>query len=125
MHVLSPTQKARIYLQFDELPEPCRPVLVVRDGGATLVTVDPRSTKFEATCYCADNLTAEELDAYREAFGAPSGTVAPDTWTSDEPVVRYVPPALRLRPKVTAISRAHDLRRPSATPQSPGLDRSG
>lgn len=95
---LVPPLAAEIYLEYDQLPDVCRPCWVVRDEGATLVTIDPRTTKLEAIQWCVDNLTQVENDAYRAAFAAPpTGQPLPDRYLTSELVVPIVPPPLRLR----------------------------
>lgn len=87
-----------LYLEFDELPDACRPVWVVQEDGATLVTVDPRSTNLEATRALVETLTDREANAIRWAYDtAPVGNPCPEEWLNCERVDTYVPPMLRLR----------------------------
>lgn len=82
-----------VYLQVKPLPPACRPAWVVREDGATLLTVDPRSTCAEVVQYSVDALTVEELNAYRAAYGEPPvGEPLSDPWLSDKPFPIWVPP---------------------------------
>lgn len=90
------TDNPEVYLQYELLPPACRPVWVTRHDGATLISIDLRSTKLEATAGCADLLSPDELTYVRACFGIQPGGQAPDTWTSDELVAPVLPEALRL-----------------------------
>ena len=93
-----PTIVGDLYLQFRVLPDSCRPCWLYREDGATLIAIDPRTTKAEAIVWCVDNLTTAELNAYRAAYGLPCvGVPLPEGVMVDEPVDCYIPPALRLR----------------------------
>lgn len=87
----------RIYQEFEELPEDCRPAWVVRENGAALVTFDPRSTRREAVAWSVANLTRHEINLMRAAHGVPPvDQPCPDDWLEDRPVDTYVPISLRL-----------------------------
>lgn len=95
---LATVLRAECYVDIDWLPEACRPALVVRDSGATLLTIDPRSTNREATEWIVDHLTRPEMDVIRAAYGVGRcGTPAPEEWLEHRPVSRWVPEVLRLR----------------------------
>lgn len=97
VHLL-PTSHVEVYETFYCLPDACRPAWVVREDGATLLIVDPRSTRRETVEWSADNLTEVEINAMRAAHGlGPIGSPCPDEWLTDDPVDTYIPPGLMLR----------------------------
>lgn len=91
-----PLPLVEMYLIFQLLPLTCRPAWLYREDGATLVAVDPRSTKAETTAWAVEHLTPAELNTMRAAFGAPPvGQPCPDHWLDDTPVDTNVPEMLR------------------------------
>lgn len=86
-----------IYVIIRALRPACRPAWVVRDNGATLVAVDPRSTKGETTAWAVEHLTPAELSTIRAAYNVPPvGQPCPDHWLDDNPVNTLIPDPLRL-----------------------------
>lgn len=99
------TSGPEVYLKFEPLAPACQPAWVTRHDGATLLTIDPSTTKFQALTWVVDHLTPAEQDAYRAAYGGPPrGEHGPDDWTADEPVDVEVPPSLVLHPAVPQIA---------------------
>lgn len=88
---------AEVYVEFKELPPRYRPARVRRRHGLTLLRIDPRATKREAVEFVALNMTREENNAYRRAYGAPPvDQPLPDAWMEEDTVIPIVPPSLAL-----------------------------
>lgn len=121
---------AEVYLQFRRLPDSCLPAWVVRSHGMTLVAVDPRSTRADLACWSPDNLTDDEMNAYRSAYGEPPvGQPLGDAWMTNKPFPSDVPAALGLGISRTALlfqrtretrERAQRLRAASQSRRSQG-----
>lgn len=92
-----PTVVAEVYLQIRPLAPGARPAVLVRDDGATLIVVDPRTSRQECVDFFVTRLTRGELNAYRAAYRQPPvGRPLPDYWLSDDPLPTNVPASLRL-----------------------------
>lgn len=88
---------AENYLQIRPLPLSCQPAMVVRWDGATIVAIDPATTCREVAEWAPDNLTVDEMNAYRAAYGEPPvGQPLSDEWQTDEPIPAWVPACLFL-----------------------------
>lgn len=91
------------YMQVKPLPPECWPAWVVREDGATLVTVDPSSTRVEIMEWCADHLSVPEMNAYRYAYRQPLvGRPVDDWWMEHECFPSQIPPSIRLQPAAPA-----------------------
>lgn len=78
------------------LPPSYWPAQVRRYQSVTIVAVDPRSTKEEIVTWGAANLTVEELNCSRAAYGQPPvGQYLHDHWMTDEPFPDVVPEPVR------------------------------
>lgn len=87
------------YLEVAPLPPECWPAWVVRDDGATLVTVDPSSFRVEVAEWAPDHLTEAELNVYRVAYRQTLvGTPLDPWWEEAECYPLDVPRCLRLLP---------------------------
>lgn len=92
---LHPTSE--VYLQFKLLSPASQPCLVVREDGATLLTIDPRSRRGEVSSWVVEHLTRTEQNAYRAAYGQPPvDQPLDDRLFSDDPVILHIPESLRL-----------------------------
>jgi hypothetical protein len=79
-----------LYVDLVTLPERCRPALVERAHGRTLMWVDPTATRDETMRWCLRELTAEELVYICTVYGPPQ------THLNDRrPVIPVVPDVLR------------------------------
>lgn len=97
VHQLFEPAPVRAFLAIRHLPPDDRPCHVYREGGITLLTVDPRHTRFEITKWNVEHLSSAEVTAFRAGFGLPPlGSDAPGWIVDDRPCLLYVPPALRL-----------------------------
>ena len=86
-----------VYAQIKPLPPACQPAWVVREDGATLVTVNPGTTFAQIIAWVVDHLTVDELNAYRAAYGEPPvGQHLSDFWLSDQPMSDWLPDSLSL-----------------------------
>ena len=104
MHAHAPTDRAECRLTIRPLPLDCRPALVVRHNGVTVMAVDPTATRLEMMGWTADNLTEAELTIYRTAYGEPPvGQPVSEKWMGDDPVETYIPPVLTLSYAPTAV----------------------
>lgn len=84
------------YLAFEPLPADAQPARRVHAHGATLFTIDPRTTRLAFMLWVVDQWTDDEQAALRAAYGQPpSGPIA-DWLLEPEPCVLYVPRELRL-----------------------------
>lgn len=101
--------QAECYLEVAPLPPECWPAWVVRADGATLVTVDPSSTRAEVAGWSPDHLTEAEMNAYRVAYRQPLvGRPLDDWWMTAGGYPLDVPEQLRLLPEPAAeILRRH------------------
>lgn len=93
MHDVRP----RVFLSIRPLPEPLFPAFVTRCYGCTIVAVDHAASALEVTSYCVANLTVDEQNAYREAWGlGPVGEPMPPRFTDPEvtPDIDRVPASL-------------------------------
>lgn len=69
---MNPQPKAPVVLMtLRRLPTACQPVHVHEAFGMTMVAVDPRFDMLAVVTWCADNLTLEEQNAFRDALGEP------------------------------------------------------
>lgn len=85
------------YLEIRFLPASCRPAWVARHDGATLVAIDPRTTRNELVGWAVTTLTVDEQNAYRAAYDQPGvGNPLDDDWMTDEPFPSDVPRSLVL-----------------------------
>lgn len=86
------TQPRRYYMLIEQMPERHRPALIVRGPTATLLTVDLRTTRLNIVAWSVDNLTVEEMNAYRAAYGEPPvGGYLSDHWMLPVPINPVVP----------------------------------
>lgn len=87
----------RVLLQIRELAESCRPVHRRHRSGVTLLTVDPRHSRFEITASIVAQCEVVEVEVIRAAFGLPPVSErAPDWVTDDELCLLWVPKSLRV-----------------------------
>lgn len=84
------------YLTLELLPDELRPAFVHREDGITLLTIDPRSTRAEASLASLSLLTQEEAGIYNDAYRAAMPAVDCEEGACDLPVLLYVPPSVRL-----------------------------
>lgn len=88
-----------VYLEVLPLPAACWPAWVVRDENATLVTVDPSSTRAEVALWAPLHLTEQEMNLYRYAYGQPLVPRPLDEWwMTDSCYPAEVPSMLQLPP---------------------------
>lgn len=83
----------RCYLTLDELPDSLYPAFVYRQDGLTLLTVDPRATRLEATVRSAEILSEQEAAIYVQAYAE---TMVGTLGGCDSRVTLYVPLSIRL-----------------------------
>lgn len=89
----------RIYATFRALPDELRPCHLARSstGDRLLIACDPSCSRTEVVEWCVRNLSAEELDAVRYAYGEPpSPFPLSDVWLLDAPMPRWIPESLRV-----------------------------
>jgi hypothetical protein len=104
-------RKPVVYLEIRELPDGCRPCMVERWEGATLLVCDPRERRRDITEWSLANLWTPEVNVLREAFGiGPINESAPDWVADDGPTLLYVPAAVRL-PGAKALQGGAELAR--------------
>lgn len=86
-----------VYVRIKPLPPQLWPAHVVREDATVLVTIDPSSTRREIACWAPDNLSVQEMNAYRWAYGQPLvGRPLDDYWMSEECFPMEIPEPLRV-----------------------------
>lgn len=88
-----------VYVLVDDLPPLCRPAQVIREGGKTLLWVDPSALCVEVAFYTREHLTDRERIALRIAFNHSSldlHTPPDDTLLEGTVRAARVPESLRL-----------------------------
>jgi hypothetical protein len=89
-------QRVAVYLTLRLLPAHLRPCFIVRQDSKTIVAVDPRCS-FAEVCAClADELSDEECNQIRVAYGRPPRGQHLADELFERPIHLYVPPVLRL-----------------------------
>jgi hypothetical protein len=87
-----------ILLTIRELPESMRPAAVERYDSVTVVAWHRGAMRVEVGERMVDLLKPHELDAIRAGYGHPPvGQPCPEWITYDEPIVHWVPAALRVK----------------------------
>lgn len=61
----------RLFASVRQLPERLRPAHITRTDDGTLIALDPRDSRADLALYLLDNLSAEEVNGYRAAWGEP------------------------------------------------------
>jgi hypothetical protein len=85
-----------VYLSIRRLPDLCRPAHVVRHAGMTVLLIDDRSSRLEVVQYCCDELTVQELNVLRAAYGEPPVGQSLSPEALEGPCRLDVPASLRL-----------------------------
>lgn len=92
-------------LVIHQLPDSYRPAQVRRRQGVTLVAIDPRSMRREIAAWVVDNLTVEEMNLGREAYGQPPvGAPLEDEWMGYSAFPSEIPDSVRLAAPATALN---------------------
>jgi hypothetical protein len=89
-------QRVAVYVTLRPLPEHLRPCFIVRKDGKTIVAVDPRTSFIDACACLADNLSGDEANQIRAAYGRPPRGQHLADELFERPLHLYVPPILRL-----------------------------
>ena len=82
------------YLTIRQLDRTNAPGIVIREGVDRHVVWEPTARRIDLVGWMLDTLEPEETEAICAAYGV--GFPLPDWTVSDEPLMLYVPPALRL-----------------------------